>query len=159
MTASGISPSTPSPSLGLAKPSRPAAPRPTPLPPNSHSRACARLATYCQPSPHSALPCVLLHHASHLATALWATTCAAPSASPGPCKKTGDGRYRYPLTVADGYSRFLLACQALHSTAVHEAKPIFTRVFQECGLPSRIRTDNGVPCATNTLARLSQLSA
>jgi len=26
---------------------------------------------------------------------------------------TGDGRYCYPLTVADGYSRFLLGCQAL----------------------------------------------
>jgi putative transposase len=73
--------------------------------------------------------------------------------------KTGNGRYCYPLTVADGYSRFLLACQALPSTAVHEAKPVFTRVFQEFGLPSRIRTDNGVPFATNSLARLSQLSA
>jgi putative transposase len=73
--------------------------------------------------------------------------------------KTDDGRYRYPLTVADGYRRFLLACRALHSTAVHEAKPVFTRVFQELGLPRRLRTDNGVPCATNTLASLSQLSA
>jgi hypothetical protein len=33
------------------------------------------------------------------------------------------------------------------------------RVFKECGLPRRIRTDNGVPFATNPLARLSQLSA
>ena len=32
--------------------------------------------------------------------------------------KTGDGRYCYPLTVTDGFSRFLLGCQALHSTAV-----------------------------------------
>ena len=31
--------------------------------------------------------------------------------------KTGDGRYCYPLTVTDGLSRFLLGCQALHSTA------------------------------------------
>jgi putative transposase len=76
----------------------------------------------------------------------------------GHCK-TGDGLYGYPLTVADGYSRFLLGCQALSSTRVSEAKPVFTRVFKECGLPKRIRTDNGVPCATNTLARLSQLSA
>ena len=30
---------------------------------------------------------------------------------------------------------------------------------KEHGLPRRIRTDNGVPFATNTLARLSQLSA
>src|SRR6266545_3582442 len=73
--------------------------------------------------------------------------------------KTGDGRYCYPLTIADGYSRFLLSCQALSSTSVAEAKPVFTRVFKEFGLPTRIRTDNGVPFATNTLARLSQLSA
>ncbi len=73
--------------------------------------------------------------------------------------KTGDGRYCYPLTVADGFSRYLLGCQALASTAVAEAKPVFTRLFQEYGLPRRIRTDNGVPFATTTLARLSQLSA
>ena len=36
---------------------------------------------------------------------------------------------------------------------------MFTRLFKEYGLPQRIRTDNGVPFATNTLARLSQLSA
>ena len=49
--------------------------------------------------------------------------------------KTGDGRYCYPLTVSDGYSRYLLGCQALHSTAVAEAKPVFTRLFKEFGLP------------------------
>lgn len=73
--------------------------------------------------------------------------------------KTGDGIYCYPLTVADGFSRYLLGCQALNSTAVAEAKPVFTRLFKEYGLPKRIRTDNGVPFATNTLARLSSLSA
>jgi putative transposase len=73
--------------------------------------------------------------------------------------KTGDGLYCYPLTVTDGFSRYLLGCQALSSTSVAEAKPVFTRLFKEFGLPRRIRTDNGVPFATNTLARLSQLSA
>lgn len=73
--------------------------------------------------------------------------------------KTQDGVYCYPLTVADGFSRYLLGCQALHSTAVAEAKPVFIRLFKEFGLPRRIRTDNGVPFATNTLARLSSLSA
>jgi putative transposase len=72
---------------------------------------------------------------------------------------TGDGLYGDPLTVADGYSRLLLGCQALSATRVHEAQPVFTRLFKACGLPKRIRTDNGVPLATNTLARLSQLSA
>jgi transposase InsO family protein len=35
----------------------------------------------------------------------------------------------------------------------------FTRLFHEYGLPKRIRTHNGVPFATTTLARLSKLSA
>jgi putative transposase len=72
---------------------------------------------------------------------------------------TGNGRYCSPLTVAEGDSRFLLACQALPSTAVPEAKPVVTRAFQEFGLPSRLRPANGGPFATNALARLSQLSA
>ena len=73
--------------------------------------------------------------------------------------KTRDGLYCYPLTVTDGYSRYLLGCQALSSTTVAEAKPVFARLFREFGLPERIRTDNGVPFATTTLARLSLLSA
>ena len=35
--------------------------------------------------------------------------------------KLGDGQYCFPLTVADGYSRMLLACQALTST--HWSRP------------------------------------
>lgn len=73
--------------------------------------------------------------------------------------KTGDGLYCYPLTVTDGFSRYLLGCQALLSTKAEEAKPVFTRLFKEFGLPQRIRSDNGVPFATPTLARLSALSA
>jgi putative transposase len=73
--------------------------------------------------------------------------------------KTGDGHYGSPLTIPDGYRRFLLSCQALSSTSGAEAKPVFLRVFKACGLPRRIRPANGVPFATNTLARLSQLSA
>jgi transposase InsO family protein len=73
--------------------------------------------------------------------------------------KTGDGIYCYPLTVTDGFSRYLLGCQALYCTAVAGARPVFARLFKEYGLPKRIRTDNGVPFATNTLARLSALSA
>jgi hypothetical protein len=73
--------------------------------------------------------------------------------------QTRDGLYGDPLTVADGYSRFLLGCQALSSTRVAEAKPVFTRLFNAFGLPKRIRPDTGVPLATNTLGRLSHLSA
>ena len=73
--------------------------------------------------------------------------------------RMGNGRYCYPLTVTDGHSRYLLACHGLTSTAVDGAKPVFSRLFHEYGLPQYIRTDNGVPFATNTLARLSRLSA
>lgn len=73
--------------------------------------------------------------------------------------RTRDGIYCYPLTVTDGFSRYLLGCHGLPSTACSEAKPVFRRLFREHGLPERIRTDNGVPFATNTLARLSSLSA
>lgn len=73
--------------------------------------------------------------------------------------KTRDGQYCYPLTVSDHYSRYLLCCQSLDSTAVEGSKRVFTRVFKEYGLPWRIRSDNGVPFATSTLGRLSKLSA
>lgn len=72
--------------------------------------------------------------------------------------KTRDGVYVYPLTVCDGYSRALLACRALPSTATAGARPVFERLFREHGLPDRIRSDNGVPFATIALARLSALS-
>jgi transposase InsO family protein len=73
--------------------------------------------------------------------------------------KTRDGLYCYPLTITDGFSRYLLACQGLLTTACADAKTVFTKVFREFGLPERIRTDNGVPFATVSLARLSSLSA
>jgi len=38
--------------------------------------------------------------------------------------RTGDGRYCYPLTVADGFSRYLLGCQALTSPAGDEARAL-----------------------------------
>ncbi|MDR7453954.1 MAG: DDE-type integrase/transposase/recombinase, partial [Armatimonadota bacterium] len=66
-----------------------------------------------------------------------------------------DGTYCYPLTVVDGYSRYLLACQGLPSTRIAGAWPVFRRLFEEYGLPRIIRTDNGVPFATTVLGRLS----
>lgn len=72
--------------------------------------------------------------------------------------KTRNGVYCYPLTIVDGCSRYLLACQGLLSTAIAGARPIFLRLFQEYGLPGIIRTDNGVPFATTALGRLSTLS-
>lgn len=73
--------------------------------------------------------------------------------------KTRDGIYCYPLTITDGFSRYLLGCQALLTTACADSKAVFEKVFRQFGLPERIRTDNGVPFATVSLARLSSLSA
>jgi transposase InsO family protein len=72
--------------------------------------------------------------------------------------KTGDGAYCYPLTIADGYSRCLLSCRALMSTQVAESRPVFVHAFEQYGMPARIRSDNGVPFATQALGRLSPLS-
>lgn len=71
---------------------------------------------------------------------------------------TGDGVLCYPLTVTDNFSRFLIGCQALPSVRQEGVSPVFTRVFQEFGLPDAIRTDNGSPFATNALGGLSRLS-
>jgi putative transposase len=73
--------------------------------------------------------------------------------------RMGNGEYCYPLTVTDGFARFLFDCRGLRSTAVVPSKAVFTRIFKEYGLPQKIRSDNGVPFATNSLARLSSLSA
>ncbi len=72
--------------------------------------------------------------------------------------KTRDGRYCYPLTVQDGFSRYLLGCQGLDGTRFVDTKRVFTRLFREYGLPERIRTDNGTPFASMALGRLSRLS-
>ena len=72
--------------------------------------------------------------------------------------RLGDRSYCFPLTVQDGFSRYLLSCRALTSTALRECRPAFERLFQEYGLPEIVRTDNGVPFATQALGRLSQLS-
>jgi transposase InsO family protein len=73
--------------------------------------------------------------------------------------KLGNGHYCYPLTVSDHASRFLLLCEALESTREDLAFTAFQQLFAERGLPSAIRSDNGVPFASpNALFNLSKLS-
>jgi hypothetical protein len=72
--------------------------------------------------------------------------------------KTRDGRYCFPLTVQDMHARFLLGCQGLLDVSIAGTRAVFVRLFQEFGLPERIRSDNGTPFASNALGRLSQLS-
>ncbi len=74
--------------------------------------------------------------------------------------KTLDGHYCYPLTVADSFSRYLLACRSQLSVQTLPTKKNFQRLFLEYGMPRVIRTDNGIPFAAPTaIARLSRLSA
>jgi len=72
--------------------------------------------------------------------------------------RTGDHRYCYPLTIADQHTRMLLACRGLLSTQTVTARPVFERAFRDYGLPIAIRTDNGVPFATQAIHGLSYLN-
>jgi transposase InsO family protein len=73
--------------------------------------------------------------------------------------RTRDGRYCYPLTVVDAYSRYVLACQGLLRPTRRLTTVVLERLFREYGLPERLRSDNGAPFASMALARLSKLSA
>jgi transposase InsO family protein len=73
--------------------------------------------------------------------------------------RTGDGNTCTPLTISDGYSRYLLRCQGLSgSTGMRTVQPLFIATFREYGLPRAIRTDNGPPFASTGLGGLSALS-
>jgi len=72
--------------------------------------------------------------------------------------RVGSGELCYPLTISDGWSRFLLACDGLASTRYELTRPTFIRVFQEFGLPDRIRSDNGPPFGTHAICGLSRLA-
>lgn len=70
----------------------------------------------------------------------------------------GNGRLCYPLTVTDGFSRYLIGCRALTSTKAHLAKAAFVGLFRKFGLPDAILTDNGTPFASSGLAGLTDLA-
>jgi putative transposase len=72
--------------------------------------------------------------------------------------RTGDGRYCYPLTVREAFSRYVLRCDALATKAADVVQRQFERAFREHGLPERIRSDNGGPFAGTGFTRLSRLA-
>lgn len=72
--------------------------------------------------------------------------------------RLGEGHLCYPLTLTDSYSRYLLGCWGLAHPAYLPTRSYFERAFREYGLPSAIRTDNGVPFASVGLGGLSSLS-
>ena len=65
-----------------------------------------------------------------------------------------------PLTVRDEHSRMLLEMRALENIRTATLRVCFERLFERYGLPSAIRSDNGVPFASSRgLLGLSRLSA
>ena len=72
--------------------------------------------------------------------------------------RTGDRAYCYPLTLRDGFSRYVLRCDALLSRQLALTRRCFDRAFATYGLPDRIRSDNGLPFAGPGLGRLSRLN-
>lgn len=73
--------------------------------------------------------------------------------------KTGNGRYCYPLTVSDQASRYLLLVEAFESMKEVPVIEALVRLFRQRGLPTAIRSDNGLPFASpNGLYNLSKLS-
>lgn len=72
--------------------------------------------------------------------------------------KLGNSQYCYPFTLADAYSRFLLACVAQASTSLAETRAGFLEAFRTYGLPRAIRTDNGTPFVGQGASGLSTLS-
>lgn len=62
--------------------------------------------------------------------------------------KTRDHSRCEPLTVRDGFSRFLLDLRVMESTTSEEVRTAFERLFKKYGLPEAIRSDNGPPFAS-----------
>jgi transposase InsO family protein len=71
---------------------------------------------------------------------------------------TQNKRVCYPLTISDNFSRYLLECQCLLGPRHDETKAVLERVFREYGIPRSIRSDNGTPFASKSIAGLSRLS-
>jgi putative transposase len=71
-----------------------------------------------------------------------------------------DGERCEPLTVRDGFSRFVLAVKVLASTSMTDVRRSFEALFRKYGVPQAIQVDNGVPFI-NVQARggLTRLSA
>lgn len=74
--------------------------------------------------------------------------------------RLADGQRCEPLTVRDGFSRFVLSAHVPSSSRTDAIAAEFKRLFQEYGLPKVIKSDNGSPFAScHAPLRLSKLSA
>ncbi|HEV8053021.1 MAG TPA: integrase core domain-containing protein [Parachlamydiaceae bacterium] len=71
---------------------------------------------------------------------------------------TQDGHKCEPLTITDGFSRYLIKCSHLQKKTVNDVWAVFKEAFDEYGLPKRVRTDNGPPFGSIGVGRLTRLS-
>jgi len=73
--------------------------------------------------------------------------------------RLGNRAYCHPLTIADSYTRYLIAIKGLENPNTESSKPIFDKAFCEYGLPQFMHTDNGAPFGNSmSLRRMTQLS-
>ena len=72
--------------------------------------------------------------------------------------RCGDGTRCDPFTLLDLHSRFLLRCVALTKTDGASVQGVLAAAFRQYGLPRVLRSDNGAPFASSSLAGLSTLS-
>ena len=72
--------------------------------------------------------------------------------------RLGNGKRCDPLTLTDGFSRYLLRCRAFASNGLAGVKRICEGAFREYGLPQRIRSDNGAPFGSVAIGGLSALA-
>ena len=70
----------------------------------------------------------------------------------------GNGQRCDPLTVTDGFSRYLLCCKALPNQMLGSVRAQLEMTFREYGVPTALRTDNGPPFGTMGRGSLSRLS-
>lgn len=72
--------------------------------------------------------------------------------------RTGDGRWCYPLTLTDTFSRKLLVCRGFHQITFDNTQRALKAYFREHGIPDAMRMDNGNPFViARSLAGLSRL--
>ncbi len=72
--------------------------------------------------------------------------------------RTQDGARCDPLTVSDGFSRYLLCSQVVSPPTSAGCRSELERVFKHYGLPRTMRSDNGAPFASTGAGGLSSLS-
>lgn len=70
----------------------------------------------------------------------------------------GDDSLCYPLTITDQVTRHIQGLEAMERIDEREVIEAFGRVFEEYGLPSAMRSDNGGPFASRAIFGLSKLS-